>query len=296
MSLKIPKKIVPGNTIGVCAPSGSFEPDILYQGIRIIESMGFKTFLPPGLELRKRYLAGDDNHRASVLNMLFADPDIDAVMCARGGFGALKLLPLLDYDLIQNHPKLFVGFSDITALLLAIRERASLQVIHGPVITSLAKSCDLTVNSLYLQLTENIPDTIDLKNGISLRPGNVKGRLAGGNLATISHMAGTAFQPDFRKCILFLEDTGEKPYKIDRMLTHLKMAGVFDGVQGVVTGSFSNCGDINMIYDILLEIFDDKNVPIMAGLDAGHGKINMSLPFSDMVELDTAGPIIRWCG
>lgn len=296
MILQKPKFIAPGDTIGVCAPSGSFEPDALRKGIRTIESMGFNLFFPPGLNRQKRYLAGEDRHRASILNRLFSDPMVDAVICARGGFGALRLLSMIDYDLIEKNPKIFLGFSDITALLLTIRAKSSVRVMHGPVLTSLAESCEDTLNSLYQHLTGNAPDVLCIDQGTILRAGTVKGDLIGGNLTTISHMAGTPFQPNFSHSIFFLEEIAEEPYRIDRMLTQLKMAGMLEGVKGVVAGDFINCGSIHMIYDILLEIFDDENVPIMAGLGAGHGKTNFVLPFSSEVELDTHTASLRWYG
>ncbi|MEA1968947.1 MAG: LD-carboxypeptidase, partial [Thermodesulfobacteriota bacterium] len=279
------KLLKPGDTIGVCAPSGSFDMEKFEQGVEVIRNMGFVVHVPKGLDKKKRYLAGSDKHRAKVLNNLFFDDNINGIICARGGFGALRILPFIDYSVIKKCPKPFVGFSDASALLSVFEKRCMLKVFHGPVVTSLADSSNETVDSLFKVLTSS-PSNLLLQNGRTICPGDATGIFSGGNLATICHLTGTDFQPDFNGKILFLEDVGEAPYKIDRMLYHMKMAGVFDGVKGVVAGSFHGCGDGNMIDEILEEAFDEFQIPILAGLDAGHGEHNFSLPLGAGIELD----------
>jgi len=329
-----PPPLKPGDTIGVCAPSGVFDHKLFIRGITALESMGFNIHIPYEIYAKKRYMAGDERVRARVINALFQNREVDGIICARGGFGALRTLDYIDYDLIKENPKIFVGFSDITALLVAISERSLIQVLHGPVVTTLANAHLKTLEALYKELTSpytfydisinDLPSImhygsdIVLSHGAEkiLRGGRASGRLTGGNLATLCHLIGTRFQPDLNGTILFLEDVGEPPYKIDRMLTHMRLAGVLDGVKGVILGSFEGCnikkcnekhraesvGETldsykrmdalrlyeaqEMIEEIVLEIFDDPQQPVVSGLDAGHGKINISLRFSAMVEIN----------
>ncbi|OQY02610.1 MAG: hypothetical protein B6I26_00190 [Desulfobacteraceae bacterium 4572_130] len=281
-----PKSLKIGETIGICAPSGTFNKTEFNQGLNIIKKMGFKIYIPKGLNKKKRYFAGSDIHRANIINHLFSNNDIKAIICAKGGFGAIRILPFLDYNIIRNNPKLFVGFSDITSLLSVFENKCFFQVIHGPVITSLGENSSTTLKSFFNILT-SFSSKVTFENDIILYKGNAQGILSGGNLTTICHLMGTNFQPGFKEKILFLEETREAPYRIDRMLTQMKMAGAFNGIKGVVAGSFNDCGDINMIFEILLEIFHEFQIPVLAGLDAGHGKTNLCLPLGKMVRLDS---------
>ncbi|MFO7751247.1 MAG: LD-carboxypeptidase [Desulfobacteraceae bacterium] len=287
------EKLKPGDTLGVCAPSGSFDPELFEQGLGVMRSMGFQVHVPRNLGRRKRYLAGSDSHRARMLEALFLDENIHGIICARGGFGAMRTLPHIDYELVKNNTKPFVGFSDASALLSVLEERCFCPVFHGPVVTSLARASRRTADSLFSALTGCV-EAFPVKRGRSLLPGSAAGIVSGGNLATLCHLTGTAFQPDFKNKIVFLEDVGEAPYKIDRMLCHMKMAGVFSGVKGVVAGSFEGCGSFEMIDDILSEVFEDLDVPLLAGLDAGHGEHNLCLPLGGRAELNADSHALRF--
>ncbi len=284
----VPKRIKPGDTIGICAPSGSFDVAIFNKGLEVIKNMGFRIYVPDEIYMKSRYFAGDDICRAEVINRLFSDPEIKGIFCARGGFGAMRVLPFLDYDMIGNNPKVFVGFSDVTAILVTLAQRCCFRVFHGPVVTSLASASIETIESFFNILTSSSLslESSFLKNGESVCGGRASGPISGGNLATLSHLTGTLFQPDFNGTMLFLEDIGEPPYKIDRMLTHMKMAGVFNGIKGLITGSFENCGSRNMIFEILYDIFSDFSIPVLAGIEAGHGKNNFTLPFGYEITID----------
>ncbi len=300
MQYVVPAPLKKGDTLGVCAPSGAFDPDQFKRGVKKIESMGFHLHIPMEIYEHKRYMAGEDATRVKIIHDLFAAPFIKGILCARGGFGALRLLKNIDFNLIAKNPKSFVGFSDVTALLSAISQRTSLQVIHGPVVTSLADASEETIRSLYeqLTLTSHFPSQkifrLYAPCALPLRKGVATGRLTGGNLATLCHLIGTPFQPDFNNVILFLEDVGEAPYKIDRMLSQMKLAGVLNGVRGVVTGSFERCGEETLIHEILLDIFDSPDIPVMSGIAAGHGKVNISMRFSDNVMMDTETKTLVW--
>ncbi|MBW2655360.1 MAG: LD-carboxypeptidase [Deltaproteobacteria bacterium] len=283
----------PGAILGVCAPSARFDTEKLNKGIHVLKSLGFKVKIPEEIFEKKRYLAGDDVLRANVINHLFLDPEIDGIICARGGFGAMRVLNHLNWKTIKQNPKPFVGFSDNTAILLSIMGKTGNPVIHGPNVVSFTSAPQKTIDSFYRTLMGSF-DTLKVTNGKIIKSGKCTGVLKGGNLATISHLLGTKFQPDFKNSILFLEDIGEPAYKIDRMLTQMKMAGLFDGIQGVVTGEFKDCDNDKYVEEILSEIFEEYNIPVFSGLGAGHGKVNLSLSMGTDIEMDTISASIYW--
>jgi muramoyltetrapeptide carboxypeptidase len=285
-TIQLPSRLKPGDKIGIAAPAGPFDRETFFRGIHIFEEKGFKVFFPDGLLEATGYLAGSDEHRAQLVNQLFADNSVDAIVCARGGYGSLRILPLLDYDLIAKNPKVFIGFSDITALLTVLFARCGLVTFHGPVVTSLADAHELTVSSLFQTITSDGKLEIEVPNGITIRPGTGSGILAGGNLATLCHLVGTPFAPDFTNKILFLEDRAEAPYKIDRMLMQMKHADCFEGIAGIVLGSFEECGPVEDVLSIIKDVLGDFQVPILAGLTAGHGQLNFTLPMGVEATLD----------
>ena len=285
----------PGDTIGICAPAGSFDPDIFEAGVSVLRNMGFKVYLPDTIFSRKRYLAGDDVTRAETINSLYADPQVDAVICARGGYGSMRMLPYLDWDTLRANPKPFVGFSDVTAILVRMAEQSLPGVIHGPVVTSLARATERTREFLAAALAGK-GNRIEINAPVVLKKGRGSGILSGGNLATLSHLVGTRYQPSFQNRLFFMEDTAEPPYKIDRILTQLKMAGCFEGVKGVIVGALEKCKPLEMVHEIVSEAFDAYDVPVMAGIDAGHGTDNLSLVFGAAAEMDTEAGTLYWTG
>jgi muramoyltetrapeptide carboxypeptidase len=280
-----------GDTIGVAAPSARFDDKKLQMGIECLKALGFKVRVPRAIYGKERYLAGDDASRAGVVNELFSDPGIKGIIAARGGFGAMRMLSYLEWEMIRENPKLVIGFSDATALLTTLIQQTQFAAIHGPNLVSLADADSRTIASFYQTVT-GIPEDIMISRGQCLKPGQVEGKLMGGNMATLTHLIGTPFQPDFKGAVLFLEDVGEPAYKIDRMLSQMKMAGLFLGVQGVITGSFENCENQAYIPNILSEIFD--RIPLLMGLPAGHGDLNLSLTMGVNVLLDTANALLKW--
>lgn len=304
-----------GDRVGICAPSGAFDRESFHRGVAVLKRMGFKVHVPSLIYETERYLAGTDRSRVKILHGLFEDPSIDAVFCARGGYGALRLLEHLDYRLIADHPKLLVGFSDITALLVTFCQRCALEMIHGPVVTTLGCASHKTQRDLYRCLTGTLfgsgesvsegeihnvtksKERLDaafhdpyrhvFSDAVIWREGEAEGILIGGNLATLCHLSGTPFQPDFKNCILLLEDIGEPPYKIDRMLTQMRLTGMLDGVRGLLLGSFVDCGEYGVIRKVIMEIFDCEEIPIMAALDVGHGDENRALRMGVSMKMDT---------
>jgi muramoyltetrapeptide carboxypeptidase len=282
-----PPRLKPGDTIGIVAPAGPFDPEIFSIGLKTMESLGFRTLISDEIFEKTGYLAGNDAQRARLVNRLFKDPAIDAIFCARGGFGSLRILPLIDFDIIRQNPKVFIGFSDITALLTAITTRSGLVSFHGPVVTTLASASEMTCNTLLGAISSDRPLEVQPANGVVIQAGRAQGPIIGGNLTTLCHLLATPFEPRFKHRILLIEDRGEALYRIDRMLCQMKLAGCFDDIAGLVLGSFEECGDLGVIYQIFQEHFQDIHIPILAGFDIGHGKQNMTIPFGIEAILDT---------
>ncbi len=286
---KLFSPITKSKSLGICAPSARFNSDQFSNALSLVESMGFTPQVPEEIFEKKRYLAGTDKQRAAVINSLFVNSEVDAILCARGGFGAMRMLNYLDWDLINNNHKPFIGFSDNTAILLSLIERTDCPVIHGPTLTSLVKAELQTIQSLIDILKE--PKTllkykIDKNLNVGSNKTNICGRFVGGNLSTISHLIGTEFMPDFKSSILFLEEINEPAYKIDRMLTQMKLAGCFDQLCAVVTGSFEDCAQPQYINEIFADIFQPYGVPVFTGLSCGHGDVNLSIPLGIECRID----------
>jgi muramoyltetrapeptide carboxypeptidase len=281
-----PPRLKPGDTVGIVAPASPFDRDLFNQGLNIIESMGFRTFVPDEIFENDRYLAGSDSQRAQLVNQLFKDPDVQAIVCARGGFGCLRMLPLVDFDMIGTHPKIFVGYSDITALLTAITTRSGLVTFHGPMVTTLATAPELTHQTFTASIAADTPLELSPSAGVVIQAAKAKGQVIGGNLNTLCHLLKTPFEAELKNHILLLEDRGEAHYRIDRMLSQMKLAGCFEGVAGMVLGSFEDCGALDGIYRIFQECFQDLSIPILAGFDVGHGKQNLTIPFGVEAVLD----------
>ncbi len=284
--VSIPKKLIPGDTIGIVAPAGPFDREKFEKGVLVLEKMGFKVLVPNGLFKQDTYLAGSDSHRADMVNSLFKNASVDAIICARGGFGSIRILSLLDYQTIQKNPKIFMGFSDISALLSVLNDRCQLVCFHGPMVTTLSDIDQESKDSMVQSLTSGKKLRITLQKGLTIKSGKTVGKVSGGNLATLCHLIGTPFEPDFKDCILVIEDIGEATYKIDRMLIQMKLAGCFKDLAGLVLGSFKDCGKMEAIYEIVEKVFREDTFPILAGFEIGHGTSNHTIPIGLPATLD----------
>ena len=282
-----PERLKPGDVIGIVAPASPFDTNMFDQGIAVLKSMGFNVFIPDDVAVKKGYFAGSDVHRANILNRLFADSSIKAIVCARGGFGSIKILPLLDFEAVKKNPKIFCGFSDITALLSVLSAGSGLVTFHGPVITTLGSAGQRTKDALLAAFTQDTKLEIILETGVALKPGTCTGTVSGGNLASLCHLVGTPYAQNFEGHIVLLEEINEAPYRIDRMLTQMKLAGCFDRISGLMLGYFKGCGAMDEIYKIVDNIFKGINIPILAGFEAGHGENNITIPLGLKATLDT---------
>jgi muramoyltetrapeptide carboxypeptidase len=254
----------------------------------MLESSGFEVRLAPHVYDKAGYLAGNDEARLEDLHGMLQDPQIKAIFCARGGYGSLRLLDGIDYNLIQNNPKILVGYSDITALLMAITVKTALITFHGPMVRDLGCGHQNNWERLLKLLTSDKPIKLDLNECSAPLPGKAKGTLMGGNLSLICHLLGTPFMPPLDSCILFLEDRGEPLYRVDRMLTHMALTGKLKGISGLIAGQFEGCGEMSDVNRLFFDIASELGIPLVTGFPVGHGKQNLTLPLGLTANLDTA--------
>jgi muramoyltetrapeptide carboxypeptidase len=303
-----PRALRPGDTIAVVAPAGPSHPERLADGAALLRSWGFEVRLMPSTGVSRGFLAGEsDEAKAAELSACFADPSVAGIMCARGGYGSMRLLPFIDWDAVRGNPKVFCGYSDISALHMAIRREAGLVTFHGPIAERQGDDPDgphpWTTAGLQGALTSTGPlgaiaPPPDAPPMTVIRGGTATGPLVGGNLTLVAALAGTRWQLDAQGCILLLEDTNEAPYRVDRMLTQLRMAGILNGVQGIVFGDSPTCDvppDEPRNFPLTTVIADrlgDLGIPVIYGFPCGHTRFRATLPFNIPATLDAdAGTI-----
>jgi muramoyltetrapeptide carboxypeptidase len=294
-ALRKPRALPPGGTIGIAAPASAVDAERVAAGEARWRKAGFQTVRRDDLLARHRYLAGDDARRASELAELWADPRVDAIVCARGGYGCHRIMDRLDPRAARAARKPLVGYSDITTLLLWQRRRAGLVGLHGPMLERGDQLGDDEFEALVAQLTgsDRLPVRRDGREGAG---GAVEGPLVGGSLAMAAASLGTPWQIEASGAILLLEDVGERPYQLDRLLQQLRCAGVLAGVVGVGLGHFERCdepdGSIRAAA-VLREWLDQLGVPWVSGLSFGHGAPNLAWPMGVRARLDGAGAALH---
>jgi muramoyltetrapeptide carboxypeptidase len=306
-----PKRLQPGDTIAFINPSSAIYERAPYEIAReSLQALGFKVKEAPHLRARYGQFAGTDAQRAADVNAMFADPSVQGVLALTGGSGGNRILQQLDYGLIRRHPKVLAGFSDITALINAIHVQTGLVTFHAPVGISEWNAFSvehfrgtlMDGQAMLLANPRDKDDNIVPKTGriTTLRGGKARGHLVGGNLAVLTSLAGSPYWPRFDGAILFLEEINEYLYRVDRMLSTLKISGALAKVAGVVIGGFTNCtpGDGNYGTLTLDEIFDDYfkplNVPVYSGALFGHIKRKFTLPVGLGVEMDADAGTVRY--
>ncbi|MHA6768460.1 S66 peptidase family protein [Sphingobium ummariense] len=305
-----PPRLRPGDTVGLVEPAGftddAFDLDLVKE---TIVAMGLKPKAAPHLAQRYGYLAGEDRARAADLNAMYADPEVRAVFAVRGGWGCARILPYLDFDLIRAHPKLLVGFSDITALHLAFAARAGFTTIHGPNAASswgrlswdAFRAVAFDAQTPTFRNPQGMEDRLVQRAGRirTFRPGKATGRLLGGNLTVLCALMGTPWLPDFTGAILFIEETNEAEYRIDRMLTQLALAGVLGKLAGVVFGQCTSCTARDASFggftlsEVLQQHLAPLGIPTFQGALFGHVANQFSLPEGVRAEIDADEGTIR---
>ncbi len=285
-SFQAPAALRPRDRVAVIAPASAFDRPSFEAGLAVIGAR-YTVEHGAGIFERHRYLAGDDERRLTELLAALADPGIRAVFCARGGYGATRLLARLKSQRVPTPVKPLIGFSDITALHLWMQSRG-LMSIHGPVLTQLGRLPESTAVQLFALLESGSPAP-PLTGTATYCGGTAEGPLLGGNLSVFSRLLGTPFMPELSGAVLMLEDLGERPYRLDRMWTHLQLAGVFERIRGLVLGSFIDCEEKGAPYgsaEVLRELAAATGLPCAAGFPWGHGEVNDPLALGARVRLD----------
>jgi muramoyltetrapeptide carboxypeptidase len=279
----------PGGTIGIAAPASGADHGALQNATTWLQSKGYSVREADNVYTQDRYLAGNDETRAAAMMELFSDPAIDAIFTARGAYGSMRILDKIDYDLIAGNPKPFIGFSDTTSLQLAILSSAGLVSYSGMALATDFEQTEphpATAASLWA-LLQGKP--LQIEGMTTVHEGETTGPLIGGCLSLITTLLGTPFLPDMEGALLFLEDVGEEPYHVDRMLTHLRLSGTFDKVGAVLLGTFSKCVARNprdgVVEDVLKGIADWTDAPVVTGLPYGHHQGRHILPIGEQVGL-----------
>ncbi len=287
-----PNALRPGDTVAVVAPAAAIERAHLERGVNMLGSMGYRVKVSERALARSGILAGDDRERANELREYFADPEVKAIFSARGGYGCGRLLPLLDFKAMAGTPKIFVGFSDATFLLNALVDLAGMVSFHGPMV-AMDFARGLSPRSLeHMQgLFSGKLDGFELEAHETMHPGRADGEVIGGCLSVLVATIGTPFEPRFDGRILFLEDTGEKAYRIDRMLVQLRQSGALKRLAGIVFGAIRAIdGDeqeTRMIARFAAEQTAGLGCPVLYGIEAGHGTENFTIPFGVAARIES---------
>jgi muramoyltetrapeptide carboxypeptidase len=273
-----PNRLRPGDTVALVSPSGPVPPERLAAAVEVITGWGLLPRVYPHGLARHGYFGGTDEQRLGDLNAALADPQVRAVLCTRGGYGMQRIVDQVDFDAVRADPKLVLGFSDITALHLSLWQHARLATVHGPVAAQFDKGAD-SITALGARRALMTDDAIVVaadpaEPTVAVRTsGRAQGPLLGGNLAMLTSTIGTPHLPDLTGAILLIEDVGEFPYRVDRMLTHLSRSGILDAVAGIAVGQFTDCADGWPVTaaDVLAERLLGTGLPVLGGLPIGHG-------------------------
>jgi len=301
-----PPRLKAGDLIGIISPASRIaDPARIEKGIAYLERLGYRT--APGDNILKSYgyLAGTDEERVADLHRMFANREVKAIMCVRGGYGTPRLLSLVNYRLIARNPKIFVGYSDITSLQLALWKKCGLITFQGPMVgVDMPEQMDSYTEELFWRLLTspkkagqvNPPDN----PSVTVRQGKASGRLLGGNLAHLAGAVGTVHMPSFKDALLYIEDIGEEPYRIDRMMTQLRHARLFEQVKGVLGGQFTDCEikDTSKPTLTVDEVFREFGgsclLPFLAHLPFGHEAHKMTVPMGLLAKLDAGAGTLEF--
>lgn len=297
-----PRRLKSGDTVAVIAPASGLSQESFDKALQNLESLGLKTKVGKSARGVKGFLAATDKERLDDLHSAFGDAEVSAVWCVRGGYGAARLLPDIDYNLIKRNPKILIGYSDITSLHLAISQNTGLVTFHGPVAASTLS--DYTKNHVVNALMNpSAPYKVEISDYNKAQESNLfktetivagkcRGRLIGGNLSLLSALAGTPFAlQNMKGKILFIEDVGEQPYRIDRMLTQIRQSVDLRSLAGIALGIFEDCNpktpDTQSLIDVVKDRLGDLGIPVIYGLSFGHIRDQFTMPVGIEAELDT---------
>lgn len=294
MKITKPKLLKKGDLIGIVAPaSPSLKPDSIQKSIKYLESIGYRVRTGKHILDSYGYLAGRDLDRAKDINKFFADKKIKAIFSLRGGYGSQRILPYIDFNIIKNNPKIFIGYSDVTAIQLAIYKKCRMVTFAGPMIESdFSNNLNPIIEELFWALltsTKAVGDILQyFQNKINFTSREIKGKIIGGNLSIITSLVGSEYFPKLEDHILLIEDIDERPYRVDRMLHQLKFSNNIKNIKGVVLGDFSSCKEIENKPTLSLdEIFKNifQSIPLVKGFQFGHIRTSLPVPYGICVRV-----------
>ena len=295
--MRYPNKLNKGDTIGIICPSSAIETKRIDQCVKVMEELGYKVKSADNLDVDYAgHMAGTGKSRGEWINKMFADPEVKAVFCIRGGDGGSRAMEYVDFDLIKQNPKIFVGYSDVTSLHLAITQKCDLVTFHGPMVSSniVDDFDDETKESFYGAINADGDYQFKNTNGFPievLKEGKASGQIIGGNLSLLSASIGTPYELDTKDKILFIEEVCEPMSKIEKWTYHLRNAGKLKDCKGIILGQFTKVtNDECPEYDVnkcMMDIFEGLDIPVMYNVQSGHGKPLMTLPMGAMCTMDT---------
>ena len=310
LTTTLAKRLQPGDTLGLIAPGYAVSPEKLEEAIGYVKDLGFKPYHTDRILGNYGYLSNTDEERLADLHHMFENKDVDGILCVRGGYGCTRILPNIDWELIKNNPKIFTGFSDVTALLNQMNQKTGLVCFHGPVGTTL--DTDYNREHFYRVISRQQEEIIlspypyheeEEEKPVEFEPytihaGKATGILAGGNLCLLAAMTGTPFEPDYTGKIVFIEEIEEEPYRVDRMLTQLRQSATFDKANAIILGIFAGCNKSKnpnsfSLREVIESTLGDLNIPIAYGFPIGHIDENTTLPMGVPVEADTEALTVK---
>ena len=291
-----PERLNVGDTIGIISPASPIFKEKLKKGIYYLENLGFNVKLGRHVYGERGYLAGTDEERASDLHELFYDNSVKAVFCSRGGYGSIRILKYIDFELIKKNPKIFVGFSDLTALEISIFAKNGLVTFYGPTIAEdFDNEIDYSGFDLLLKIISSETNSykVDISDYNVVKGGKSTGFLIGGCLSVFSSLLGTEYLPDLKDAVIFLEDTDEEPYRIDRYLSQLRLCGIFNKARGLIFGKFTRCESKEKDYkgpyvdEIINDTASNLDIPVIKNLSFGHIKGKITIPVGIKASVNT---------
>ncbi len=296
-----PKKLSPGDLIGIISPASSpAELDRIEAGVKYLEGLGYRVEVGKHVGKYNGYLAGTDDERLEDLHYMFGKKDVKAIICVRGGYGTPRILDKIDYKLIQKNPKIFVGYSDITALQMAFLQKAGLVTFAGPMLAvDFYNSVSPYTEEMFWALLTSakkfgkveLPDDEKI---FQLTKGMSTGQIVGGNLSLVAALIGSGYLPIMKDKILILEEVGELPYRIDRMLNQLKHNRIFEQVNGIILGSFAECNEPDpskrtlTLGEVISDYLSELKKPVVYNFKHGHIKHNITVPFGTEVKVNAS--------
>jgi muramoyltetrapeptide carboxypeptidase len=281
-----PPPLQPGDLLAVVAPASPVDRDLFAAGAAILEAWGFQLAYGPEIFASRPYTLDADQEVWHFFRQALCNPEVKGIICARGGYGTIRILEHLDFTLLSARPKYLIGFSDITNLLCHFFGRGHIVTFHGPTVAHLGEVTLPAREQFYRMLTAPTPDLIDFSGLQALAPGITRGPLIGGNLTTICSLIGTTYALPLTDKVVFFEDHNEAPYRLDRMLQQLRLSGSLKGIRGLILGSFTCCGNIQQVWEIFTALGESLHIPVLAGLPAGHQPENFTLPLGAEVVVE----------